>query len=78
MKYTIEVNGNTLKETLNFRGRNFTHVWTKEEGKMTFQESEFYEMFDLEGFGEDEMDKVNEVLDSLFFCADMFDLAELE
>lgn len=73
-----EVDGDTLTETLNFRGHTFIHKWRKEEGKMTFQEPEFYEEFNSAGFGEDEMDKVNEVLDESFFCADMFDLAELE
>ena len=78
MKYVIEVDGDKLTETLNFRGHTFVHHWTKEESKMTFLEPMFCEEFDEAGFGEDEMDKVDEVLDSSFFCADMFDLAELE
>ena len=77
MKYSVEIENGTAKETLVFNGKVYVRTSKKTDYGAVTDDMDFCEQMENEGLSDDVLDQINEALDG-FFVGDLIYIAESE
>lgn len=79
MKYSVEIEGNEIVETLEFRNKEYTRNWIKDSCSLRCNDPEFVDQLESDGIDdEDILVNIQDYLSDTFIPADLFDIAKLE
>lgn len=77
MKYSIEIENGTAKETLVFNGKVYVKTTTETDYGSCSDDMDFSEQMENEGIDTEVLDKIYDTLDG-FLADDLLDIAESE
>ena len=73
MKYMIETNNDSVRETLSFQGKEYQKTWKRASVGIETKDNDFCEQLESDGVSRNITDHIYELIDNSFLPADLLD-----